>query len=87
MVGMLEACEFASACTQFSACTIRTWAVDVFRDYFAVMSNIDDVTDDSLELELSSSRGKHPKWVSLMSDVTMRMPTKPSTGLTAPSRH
>ncbi len=50
--GILEACNFASQCTQFSACTIRTWAVEVFRDYFGVVSNIDDVTDERLPLEL-----------------------------------
>ena len=44
--GILGACKVASACTQFAASTIRTsWAVDIFRDYFAVLSNIEDVTE------------------------------------------
>ena len=74
--GILDACKVASACTQFAASTIRTWAVDIFRDYFAVLSNIEDVTDERLSLELSSSRGKHPKWVSLMDDENFRKEAK-----------
>ncbi len=45
-------------------------------DYFSVISNIDDVTDKRLEMELKSSRGKHPKWVSLISDEGFRQEVK-----------
>ena len=36
--------------------------------FFFNTSNIDEVTDDKLDRELESGRGRHPKWVSLMSD-------------------
>lgn len=62
----------AASCTAFSARVIRKWAVEIFRDYFAIISNIDDVTDKSLELELLSNRGKHPKWLSLMTDENFK---------------
>ncbi len=48
----------------------------MFADFFAVISNIDDVTDDKLEMELQSSRGRHPKWVSLMTDDRFRKQVK-----------
>ena len=70
--GLLEACDVAAACTTFSARTIRRWATDLFGGYFSFLSTIDDVTDERLELELVSGRGKHPKWESLMADENFR---------------
>lgn len=35
--------------------------------------NIDDITDDIVEAELSSIRGKHPKWISLMHNENFRL--------------
>ena len=66
--GILESCELAAACTPFSACTVRRWASTVFVDYFSIQSNIDDITDKGLEAEITSSKGKHPKWVSHIAD-------------------
>ena len=40
------------------------------------ISNIDDITDDILTMELESGRGRHPKWVSLMSDEIFRKEVK-----------
>ncbi len=73
---ILEACDLAAVCTSFGSRTIRRWATDVFGDYFFLLSNIDDVTDERLELELVSGRGKHPKWVSLMVDENFRQEAK-----------
>ena len=50
--------------------------MEVFRDYFAVVSSIDDVTDESLALQLSSRRGKHQKRGSLMDDENFRKEAK-----------
>ena len=44
----------------------------MFGGYLFSISNIDDVSDEKLELELSSNMGRHPKWVSLMSDEKFR---------------
>ena len=74
--GILEACDLAAVCTSFCARTIRRWATNVFRDYFSLLSNFDDVSDERLELELVSGRGKHPKWVSLMVDENFRKEAK-----------
>ena len=74
---ILEACDLAAACTPFSSRTIRRWAKDVFTGYyFSTISNLDDVTDNRLELELMSERGSHPKIESLMSDENFRKEAK-----------
>lgn len=39
---------------------------------FSIVSNIEDLTDDKLEMELHSGRGRHPKWVFLMGDEGFR---------------
>ena len=47
----------------------------MFRGYcFSIssISIIDNVSDEKLELELSSNIGRHPKWVSLMLDENFR---------------
>ena len=44
----------------------------MFRGYFFSISNINDMSDEKLELELSSNVGRHPKWVSLMLDENFR---------------
>ena len=48
------------------------WARNVFVDYFSTAANLDDITDYRLELELESSRGKHPKWFSLLADENLK---------------
>ena len=73
---IIEACELAAACTPFSSRTIRRWAKDVFNGYFSTISNLDDVTDKRLELELKSEKGSHPKVFSLMSDENFRKEAK-----------
>lgn len=69
---ILEVCDLAATCSTFCTRTIRKWANDVFGGYFSIISNIDDVTDETLQVELQSSRGRHPKRVSLMSDENVR---------------
>ena len=75
-IGILKACDLAATCSCFCARTIRRWAVDIFLDYFSLESNIDDITVERLEMELSSSRGKHIKWKSLMHDENFRCEAK-----------
>jgi hypothetical protein len=70
---VLKACDTASRFTGFNSEVVRRWAAAVFLDFFATTSNIDDVDDASLEVELSSSRGKHPKWLSLIHDEGFRL--------------
>ena len=71
--GILEACNLAAKFTGFSPQVIRRWAEAVFRDYFGATSSIDDIDDESLGAELMSSRGKHPKWVSLVHDEKFQL--------------
>lgn len=73
---IMEACDIAAGCTTFNSHTIRKWAKDTFTGYFATVSSIDDVTDDRLELELSSERGCYPKCKSLLSDENFRKEAK-----------
>ena len=70
--GILEACALASVCTVFAARTICRWATEVFGDFFSVISNSDDITDEILEIEFQSGRGRHSKRVSLMLDDKFR---------------
>ena len=70
--GIVEACDLAAFCTSFSSRTIRRWATDLFGDYFFNLSNVDDITDKRLDKELESGRGRHPKWVSRISDEGFR---------------
>ena len=74
--GVVEALDLAAACTPFSSRTIRRWASDLFTDYFLNLSNLDDVTDERLDKELESGRGRHPKLVSQMSDEGFRRSVK-----------
>ena len=69
----MDACNFAAKCTGFNSDVIRRWAGAVFCDYFGAVANIDDVDDETIEAELTSSRGKHPKWNSLMHDENFRL--------------
>ena len=73
---ILDACDIAAACTTFNSHTIRKWARDTFSGYFATVSNIDDVTDERLALELKSERGCFPKSKSLLSDENFRKEAK-----------
>ena len=70
--GIIAASEYAATCSSFHARTIRKWARNVFVDYFSTAANLDDITDYRLELELESSRGKHPKWFSLLADENLK---------------
>ena len=71
--GILEACDLASKYSFFSAKTIRSWAEALFLHFFGSISNIDDVDDKVLEDELASSRGRHPKWDSLLHDEEFKL--------------
>ena len=69
---VLSACDLVAKCTASSSRTVRRWASDVFGGFFFSLSTIDNVTDEVLELELSSGMGRHPKWVSLISDENFK---------------
>lgn len=75
-VGIIAASQYAAACSSFCARTIRIWASNIFVDYFSTATNLDDITDDRLELEIESSRGKHPKWFSLLADENFKKQLK-----------
>ena len=74
--GFTASCSLAAQCTGFSSETIRRWAVELFANYFGLVSNLEDISDDQLQEELESARGKHPKYVSLMTDETFRKEAK-----------
>ena len=65
---IVDACNLAGRCTGFNPDVVYRWARAVFRDFLGAVSNIDDVDDQSLETELVSSKGRHPKWESLIND-------------------
>ena len=46
------------------------------RCFCSAISNVDDVTDNRLELELKSERGCHPKIASLMAEENFRKEAK-----------
>ena len=74
--GILSSCDLAASCTSFGSRSIRRWANDIFVDFFSTVSSLENVEDGSLELELESERGKHPKWLSLMADENFKKETK-----------
>ncbi len=67
-MGILEACNLSSMATGFNSRVIHRWAKEVFVDFFGTISSLEDVTDEKLQDELESGRGRHPKWSSLISD-------------------
>ena len=71
--GIIEACAEAAKYTGFNAEVVRRWAETIFRDFFLITANIDNISDEVLESELSSSRGKHPKWISLINDENFQL--------------
>ncbi len=71
--GICTACNLASKYTDFSPAVIRRWAQAVFLDFFGSTANIYDVDDETLEAELMSSRGKHPKLLSLMHNESFKL--------------
>ena len=73
---ILSSCSLAASCTLFGSWSIRRWANDIFVDFFSTMSSLENVEDGSLELELESEKGKHPKWLSLMADKNFKKEAK-----------
>ena len=71
-MAIMEACSVAATSMGSSAQVVRRWAKDIYADFFVPLTSVEDVTDDRLEMELESGRGKHPKWISLISDETLR---------------
>lgn len=75
-IGIMDACDEAAMFTDFSSQVIRKWATECFVNYFSNLKDIDDATDETLDVELSSNRGRHPKVISLMFDENFRMELK-----------
>ena len=71
-MAILEACSVAATSMGFSAQVVRRWAKDIYADFFVPLTSVEDVTDDRLERELESGRGKNLKWISLISDESLR---------------
>ncbi len=72
----------------------RSFVIEVFVDFFGIISSLEDVTDEKLQDELESGRGRHPKWSSLSSDENFQsecrsfvhLSVPPSTGSSVPLR-
>ena len=71
-MGILEFCKVAGIATGFNYQVVRKWAKEIYVDFFSILTSLENVTDDRLDKELESGRGKHPKWVSLISDENFR---------------
>ncbi len=67
-MGITESCKLASKATGFCWKVIHRWAADIYVDFFSLISSIDESTDERIQHELESGRGKHPKWASLTFD-------------------
>ncbi len=67
-MGILKSCEVAGIATGFNDQVVRGWAKEIYADFFGVVTSLENVTDEILDMQLESERGKHPKLVSLMSD-------------------
>ncbi len=67
-MGILKSCEVAGIGTGFNDQVVRGWAKEIYADFFGVVTSLENVTDEILDMQLESERGKHPKLVSLMSD-------------------
>lgn len=70
---IVDACKLSSLATGFNHKVIHRWAQNIFVDFFASKSSLEDVTEQQLDHELESERGKHPKWISLTSDENFEM--------------
>ncbi len=71
-MGILEACKLAGLATGFSDQGIRKWAQKIYADFFGILSSLQDLTDERLDDELESGKGKYPKWLSLIQDENFR---------------
>ncbi len=72
-MGIVDACKLSSLATGFNHKVIHRWAQHIFVDFFSSKSSLEDVTDQLLDNELESERGKHPKWISLSSDENFQV--------------
>ena len=46
--------------------------VDIYANFFGILTSLEGMTDDQLDKELESRGGKHPKWVPLTLDENFR---------------
>ncbi len=75
-MGIVESCRIAASSMGFSSEVVRRWAKEIYADFFATLSSLEDITDKLLLQELDSDRGKHPKWISLISDENVQAAVK-----------
>ncbi len=75
-MGILQSSKIAATSMGFSCEVVRRWAKEIYVDFFATLTSLEDVTDEVLQQELQSDRGKHPKWVSLISDENVKAAVK-----------
>ena len=71
-MGIMESCKLAGIATGFNNQVVWKWAKEIYVDFFSIQTSLENVTDDRLDKELESGRGKHPKWISLISDENFR---------------
>ena len=73
VIGILESCKLAGITTGFNYQVVRSWAKEIYVDFFSILTSLENVMDDRLDKELESGKGKHPKWVSLISDENFKL--------------
>ena len=61
-MGILESCKVGGIATGFNYQVVWKWGKDIYVDIFGIV----------LDKQLESGRGKHPKWVSLISHENFR---------------
>ncbi len=71
-MGIVQSCKIAATSMGFNCEVVRRWAKETYVDFFAAQSSLENVTDQLLLHELDSDRGKHPKWISLISDENVQ---------------
>ncbi len=72
-MGIVDVCKLSSLATGFNHKVIHRWAHNTFVDFFSPKSSLEDVTDQLLDNELESERGKHPKWIALNSNENFQV--------------
>ena len=72
--GIIEASDLVALCTGYAKETVRRWAKSFFVDYWVVLSDpVADTDDETLEFVLSSNRGMHAKFPSLILDSEFQL--------------
>ncbi len=74
-MGIMESCQLAANSMGFSCEAMTRWAKEIYAEFFGSLT-LEYATDNLLEMELESARGKHPKWFSLIADENVKAAVK-----------